>query len=367
MNKHLVITGTRGIPASHGGFETFAEQLALHMHKQGWEVTIYCQSDQTFEDTWNGIRRIHCSPSAFRLFFYGAFGTALFDLKSLWHARKLRRAIILTLGYNTAFFNIFLWFFRRIQIINMDGLEWKRQKWKSWVKFYLWINYYIAGYIGTRLIADHIEIHKILSKSFNDTKIQTIAYGSYPITHADKKLLINYGLSINQYVLVIARPEPENGLLEIVQTWSKVKRPYKLVILGRYNPNNPYHSSVISHASEDVIFLGAVYNQDVLKALRVYCLVHIHGHTVGGTNPSLVEALGAGCAIIAHDNVFNRGVADQAAFYYKTMNDLENLLNKLSNDQLILDNKRNNARKQHAAYFTWPRILEQYETLFNQL
>jgi glycosyltransferase involved in cell wall biosynthesis len=354
-HKNLYILGTRGIPAAHGGFETFAQDLAFHMTKQRWNVTVYCQSDKNQRIMWQDITCHHIKASNTTL------GTAWFDLQALLHCLKQESGIMLTLGYNTGFFNFIPKISSKKQIINMDGIEWKRGKWSLPYKLAFYLNYICAGIAGDVLIADNPGIEDLLSRSFNNNKIKMIPYGASAVENADPAFLTPFGLTPQNYAILIARPEPENSILEIVEAWSQKPRDKKLIVLGTYNSDNNYHKRIRNVASNDVVFPGALYNPDIVKALRYYAAFYLHGHTVGGTNPSLVEALSAGNAVIAHDNIFNRWTAGHAALYFKDKKSLSDILNKLTD--VDLNTLRQHAVSRHAEAFQLDNILYQYELL----
>lgn len=364
MNKTLRILGIRGVPAAHGGFETFAEYLSLFLVKKGWKVIVYCQLDgegETFYDTWEGIERVNIPITT-----SGAKGTVLFDWLATKHAAK-HNDLCLTLGYNTAVFCSLLRIKNIPNVINMDGIEWKRQKWGIVAKSWFYINEIAGLWLGNHLVADHPGIKKHLSRAVSADKITMIPYGSETIfSRADDiSILQNYSLIKNQYAIVIARPEPENSILEVVTAFSKLETTTKLVVLGNYKDDNLYHKSVLDSANANVVFLGAIYDKHVVQALRANCRFYVHGHQVGGTNPSLVEALGAGNPVLAHDNLFNRWVADDSALYFSDMNSCIESLSILINDDSIVDKLSHNARILHSEKFTWEMILEQYESLLN--
>jgi hypothetical protein len=138
------------------------------------------------------------------------------------------------------------------------------------------------------------------------SKITMIPYGADRIDNADSGVLAQYGLQPGGYAMVVARPEPENSTLEIIAAFSRKPRGMKLVVLGRYDPEVPYYNQVQDVASGEVMFPGAIYDKAAVSALRFHSSLYAHGHQVGGTNPSLVEAMGAGSAVLAHGNHFNR-------------------------------------------------------------
>lgn len=357
----LSILGTRGIPAKHGGFETFAERLALYLTERGWEVTVYCQLDgagQTYEDTWRGIRRVNIPVK-----LNGAVGTIMFDWKSTLHAAG-EDSLKLTLGYNTAVFSLLYRLRGRTNLFNMDGIEWKRPKWSLPEKIWLMMNEVCGCYLGNHLIADHPGIKRHLETRVSSEKISVLLYGSDALKEASREMLDRFGVEPGKYALLVARPEPENSILETVRAFSASASGMKLVVLGNYYPDGiPYHKAVLDAASDQVIFPGAVYEPEVINALRFHCGFYIHGHTVGGTNPSLVEALGAKSPVLAHDNQFNRWVAGDGAIYFRDEAECREQIAGLVGDQAKLKEMATSSRLRHQEAFTWPAVLGAYESL----
>ncbi len=361
MKKTLRILGTRGIPAEHGGFETFAENLAIYLASRKWNVIVYCQVDGSgniHSSNWQGINLVNIPIKQ-----KGALGTIIFDWKSILHAVKTKD-IVLTLGYNTAIFCVLFRLCGVINLINMDGIEWRRDKWSLFERIWLYFNERAGCLLGNHLIADHPEIKNHLITRVNKSKITTIPYGSDSITNADEKCLERFNIEPGNYAIVIARPEPENSILEIVTAFSRKKRNKKLVVLGNFEKaNKDYSQSVFDAASAEVIFPGAVYDKDVINALRYFACLYIHGHTVGGTNPSLVEALGAGNPILAHDNKFNRWVAGDESEYFSSIDSCELHFDELFQNDARLLTMRNFSYKTHNKKFRWDSVLPEYEKL----
>jgi glycosyltransferase involved in cell wall biosynthesis len=357
----LSILGIRGIPANHGGFETFAEKLALYLTERGWDITVYCQLEgngATYEDTWCGIRRVNI-PVKQR----GALGTIVFDWKSTLHAAD-EDSLKLTLGYNTASFSLLYRLKGRTNIFNMDGIEWKRKKWRLPEKLWLMLNEICGCYLGNHLIADHPGIKEHLETRVSGDKISVLLYGSHALEHHEHTILDRFGVEPGKYALVVARPEPENSILEIVRAFSQSDADMKMVVLGNYNPqHNDYHREVLDVASDSVIFPGAVYESDVINALRYHCKLYIHGHTVGGTNPSLVEALGAGSPVLAHDNQFNRWVVGDGGAYFSNEAECREQITELVQDNARLGVMSKKSISRHREEFTWSKVLEDYENL----
>ena len=358
--KTLRILGTRGVPAAHGGFETFAEYLSLYLVAQGWRVVVYCQDDgvgPVFEDTWQGVERVHIQVAQ-----EGPKGTIVFDWQATAHAAK-HKDLCLTLGYNTAVFCALLRLKGIPNLINMDGIEWSRMKWGPVAKLWFWLNDWAGCWLGNHLVADHPQIKVHLTSRVRADKITTIAYGADAVTTAPTAPVTALGLESGKFLTVIARAEPENSLLEIVQGFSAKPRGMQLVVLGNYADNNAYHRAVKAAASSEVRFVGAIYDKIVVQALRFHSAAYVHGHQVGGTNPSLVEALGAGNAVMAHDNKFNRWVAGNGAMYFSGADGFAACLDELQAKPDALATLRQASAVRYHDAFTWQHILKQYEAL----
>jgi glycosyltransferase involved in cell wall biosynthesis len=356
----LRILGIRGVPAAHGGFETFAERLALDLAQRGWRVIVYCQHEGNGPlriDEWQGVERVHIAVKG-----DGPASTIRFDWASTLHAAK-HDDLCLVLGYNTAAFMAALRLRGVTTVINMDGIEWSRAKWGTMAKTWFWLNERAGAWLGNYLVADHPEIARHLATRASARKIHTIAYGADRVEQADVALVERLGLRPGQYASVIARPEPENSLLEIVRAFSRRRRGKQLAVLGNYSAANAYHQEVKRSASDEVLLLGAIYDQSVVAALRVHSAVYVHGHQVGGTNPSLVEALGAGNAVIAHDNPFNRWVAGPGAEYFGDESALAECFDRLLDAPASLCAMQQASVSRHQEAFQWPDILARYRAL----
>lgn len=358
----ILILGTRGVPAAHGGFETFAENLALFLVARGWHVGVYCQEEvpavrqRVRCENWRGIERICVQVSA-----RGSLATLEFDGHCVRDAATRAESICLVLGYNGAVFLPYLRMKGRKIITNMDGIEWRRPKWSLPVRAWFWINEWIAAWSSDRLIADHPLIADHLATRRARSVIVTIPYGGAPVYQAPEEPVRALGLEPDRYFVSIARIEPDNSILPIVQAFSRKQRDVKLVVLGVINNSIAYHRQIRAAASADVVFPGAIYDPAIAQALRFHARAYIHGHRVGGTNPSLVEALWAGNAVIAHDNPYNRWTAGAAAVFFTAADDCEKWIEAmLTNDDLVV-RCRSAARARARSFFQWSDILSAYE------
>ncbi len=358
--RHVRILGCRGIPARHGGFETFCERFALYLIERGYRVTVYCQQDgegATYEDEWHGVRRVHIGARG-----DGPVSTIVFDWRAMRHAVR-ESGVALVLGYGTG---VFLGLHKLFGIptgINMDGLEAQRDKYHFVARTWLRLCEWVACLAADRVIADHPLIGAHLSRfQWVTPKLRMIPYGASPRV-ADLSALDAIGVERNQYYLVVARPEIDNQIAEIVEAYAAEPRQSKLVILGNYGEGcSDYAREVRANAPSTVLFPGAIYEQCVVHALREHCRAYVHGHTVGGTNPSLLESLVAGAPVVAHDNGFNRWVAGRGAAYFEDAAKLcerFSEFDKRTNEEL--DPFRSCSRGRFLEAFGWPDVLEAYE------
>jgi glycosyltransferase involved in cell wall biosynthesis len=359
--KTVRILGTHGVPAGYGGFETAAENVALFLASRGWRVIVYCQVDGSGslrEDVWNGLERVLIPVDV-----AGWKGTSKFDLLSIRHASKFHD-LCLTFGYNTAIFNAIQRLKKIPNVINMDGIEWSRARWGFLRQAILYTNERIACFVGNHLIADHPEIEKYLLTRAPARKLATITYGADPVADAPREPVLARGLEPGRYMTLICRPIPENSIAELVRGFSRRTRGYKLALLGEYLPDeDPYHRAVVESASEEVVFLGPIYDREEVKALRLHSAAYLHGHTVGGTNPSLVEAMAAGNPVLAHDNAYNRWVAQDGAMYFSTEDDVSDRLEEMLVSPQRMAQMRAASLRRHEQEFTWEHVAGQYEQL----
>lgn len=296
----------------------------------------------------------------------GAKGTVLFDWKATVHATRSKE-LCLTLGYNTAIFGLVLRVLGVRNVINMDGIEWLRAKWGAIAKSWFYANDWIGCWVGNHLVADHPQIRDHLSSRVKDSKITMIPYGADAVETAPTQAVEALGLMPGKYLTLIARAEPENSILDVVRGFSMKPRGFELAVLGKYDAvRNAYHRAIQDAAGPEVKFLGAIYDKQVLQALRFHSVAYVHGHQVGGTNPSLVEALGASNPVLAHDNRFNRWVAGPSARYFPDAGSFSKLLDQVLSSEAVRDEMRRGSRQRFQEAFTWPDVLAQYEAILER-
>jgi glycosyltransferase involved in cell wall biosynthesis len=335
--------------------------LALYLVQRGWKVGVYCQDEvvhvqnRIASDSWRGIELIKVQVAS-----TGPRATLEFDWQCVRDAAS-RSGVCLVLGYNSAVFLPYLRFNNRKVITNMDGIEWRRPKWNIGIRAWFWVNEWIAAWTSHRLIADHPRIADHLATRRSRTSTTMIPYGGDPILQASDAYIRAIGLEPNGYIISIARIEPDNSILEIVEAFSRRPRGAKLVVLGDIDNSIPYHRAVRAAAGADVLLTGAIYDQATVEALRFHARAYIHGHMVGGTNPSLVAALAAGNAVIARDNEFNRWTAGDAAVYFNSIDSCDKLIDRILRDDEVVKCMQIYAHARAASQFAWSDILGAYE------
>jgi hypothetical protein len=358
----IAILGTRGIPNHHGGFEQFAEYFSVYMANNGHDVYVYNSHNHPFKKKqFKKVNIIHCYDPENLI---GTAGQFIYDFKCILNSRNKKFDIILQLGYTSS--TIWHKFFPKntIVVTNMDGLEWKRSKYSPLVKKFL----KYAENLGVRhsdfLISDSLGIQKYLKDEY-DVASEFIAYGTNVFNSPNNDILKKYNVSNYEYSLVIARLEPENNIETIIRGYIKSNMNNPLIIIGGLNKyGNTLKNKYSSHPN--VYFSGANYNIDELNNLRYFSRYYFHGHSVGGTNPSLLEAMGSNALIIAHDNVFNKSILQSNSKYFKKDKDITKILN----EDLYFQNKEEFAKRnilKITTNYSWEKINYQYELYLNKV
>jgi hypothetical protein len=340
------IIGTRGIPNHYGGFEQFAEHLATFLVEKECEVYVYNSSNHPYKQTvFKGVNIVHCNDPEGKM---GTIGQFVYDLNCILDTRKRNLDIILQLGYTSS--SIWSLFFPKKPLIitNMDGLEWKRSKYTFFVRVFLKYAERLGVKYSDFLISDSEGIKKYIDNKYQkDSKF--IAYGSKVVSEIDESVLAKYNLEKLNYNMLIARIEPENNIETILDgvVLSEINSPF--LVIGNYNSNSFGKTLKDKFKNQkNIKFLSSIYNNNELNALRHYCNLYFHGHSVGGTNPSLLEAMGSSNLIIAHNNIFNKAVlkgdayyfynAEDVSFYFKNKNKSKEIL-KIENNSIKIKNE----------------------------
>lgn len=327
------ILGTRGIPNNYGGFEQFAEYFAVFLANQGYDVSVYNSSQHIYKQKqYRGVKLISCYDPEDSV---GTLGQFIYDFNCIVDSTKRSFDIILQLGYTSSSIWNKLLPSRPIIITNMDGLEWKRSKYSKLTRLFLKRAERLAVKSSDYLIADSIGIQEYLKRTYGRYS-EYIAYGAELFEDPKEEFLKEYNLQPFEYNLLIARMEPENNIETILDGIVFSEKTMPFIVIGRYDMNSfgKYIKKKYS-CQDNIFFLGGLYDIDKLNNLRFYSNLYFHGHSVGGTNPSLLEAMASKSLIIAHDNIFNKSVLLNNAFYFQSSNDIKEFTEKLNKNDHI--------------------------------
>ncbi len=355
------IIGTRGIPNRYGGFEQFAEFLSVGLVEKGHQVSVYSPHNHAFlESTYKGVSIIHIYDPEYK---WGTKGQFVYDFNCIKDSRSRNFDIILQLGYTSS--AIFWWLFSKnsVVITNMDGLEWMRSKFSESVKRFLKFSERLAAKHSQALVADSLGIQAHLKKKYG-VDSSYIPYGAVAFENPEKQKVVDAGFNPNHYFLVIARIEPENNVETIIKGYLKTNSTLPLIIVGGMTTPFAAHLKSEYGNRPQIKFVGGIYDQNLLDNLRFYSAMYFHGHSVGGTNPSLLEAMASSAYICANENSFNRAILNDEALYFKNDDDVAEHVNQFSvSDANRVDFIDRNFEKIKSLY-TWESIINHYEELF---
>ena len=354
----LAILGCRGIPARYGGFETVAEELGARLVAAGCEVTVFCvdtgASDPPREH--RGIRLEYV-----RVPRLGPAAALAYDLVALRRARA--HDVVYMLGYGAG---AFLGLARRpgnAVWVNMDGLEWRRATWGRLARAWRARMERAALRSADRVVFDNAAVCRAVTGAPPLGRVSVIEYGATLEHEPDPRVLASLGVRRHGYFLLVARIEPENHVLEILRAHARSGCARELLVVGDLRAGR-YPAACRAAAGEGVRFLGALFDPRTLHALRRDCAAVLHGHSVGGTNPSLLEAMAAGAPLVAHDNPFNREVLEERGTYFRDEAGLVAVLREVEAWSAEERARRGAAsRARVRAHYTWERIAAEYRAL----
>lgn len=362
----IAIIGSRGYPYVYSGYETFVRELAERLVGKDISVTVYCHKNlfSTYPKRVNGIDLVYI-PSIERK----TLSQFVHSLQAVLHACFHRCDLIFVVNSANGPFGLFTRLFRRKTVINVDGVEWQRPKWKGLgAKYFYW-----ASKLATKLfdvvVTDSLEMQKIYKKEFNrDSTV--IAYGANIRYSKNARLIEKWNLKKHQYYLIVGRLIPDNNADVIVREFIKTRSCRKLVIVGDVPYKDEFAQRLKGTEDPRLIFTGYVTDQDELAELYHHCFAYFHGHEFGGTNPALLKALAYGCAVLALDTVFSREVlksGEYGLFFNKSSDSIKNLIQEVEAHPRLLEGFRTRSRRRIEENYTWEKITNQYIQLFESL
>jgi glycosyltransferase involved in cell wall biosynthesis len=362
-NLNIAILGSRGIPAKYGGFESLTESVGKNLVKMDIDVTVFCPSNQEYKKrTYDGVK-LRFLPDFEKLF--GSIGTLVYDIFSLIKSTFSDFHLIYMLGYSSALFCIIPRLLGKKIVINTDGLEWKRSKWNYVIRKYLKFSEWFATKIANILISDSLAIKKYYQDVYRKNSVY-ITNGADIFFSKQPEKLKDFNLEKFGYYLVVARLEPENNIDTIVKGFSSSKSKKKLFLITNIKKSK-YFLEIENLVRNDnrIVWFGPMYDRKKLNELRANAFIYLHGHSVGGTNPSLLESMACGSAVIAFNAPFNKEVLRNSEFFFKDEMELKNMIEKVehfSKAKIMEIGIKN--RKIIKNYYNWNEISKEYLKLF---
>ena len=353
----LAIVGTRGLPNNYGGFETLAEYLVEYLSGD-FEITVFCSSKDLPDkfENYNGakLRYIPCSSN-------GAMGIIYDSFSLLMSVRNYD--IILFLGFGGGFVIPFLKKYKYKIVLNIGGLDWKRDKWSPLAKKVIRRAEKLLVKYSGHIISDNIKIQNYLMKEY-DRSSTLIAYGGDQANNIAIKdsNIIEYPFLVSNYAFIVTRIQEDNNIEMLIEAFIKQDK-LPLVIVGNWN-NSDYGRKIKSKYinEKNLILHDAIYDRKKLDVLRSNCTLYVHGHSAGGTNPSLVEAMYLGLPIFAFASGYNENTTFNKALYFSNVEELTQLiqdykifnLKKIGSELKVLADK----------HYIWSHIANEYKDVF---
>lgn len=353
----IAIIGSVGVPSKYGGFETLADQIVSHLEGQ-FSFTVYCSANQYIKRP----KKYKGADLVYLPFKANGFQSIIYDTFSIYKAYK-QHDVLLILGVAGSFCLPILKMYSKAKtIVHIDGMEWKREKWKLYAKIYLRYSELIALKRADVIIADNQAIYDAIPAKYT-SKTEIITYGG---DHASpneltSKLLSKLDIKFKDYAFSVCRIVPENNIKTILEAFVGLKE--NLIIVGNWY-DSEYGISLWQQFSDiqNIKLVNPIYNQSELDALRSNCKVYIHGHSAGGTNPSLVEAISLGLNIICYDVIFNRETLQGLGHYFNDIKSLKLAVEKAS--QIVGEKELKTLANTD---YTWDSVINKYLKLFNSV
>ena len=363
----IALLGTRGVPASYSGFETCVEQLGQRLVQRGHEVSVYARSHHITYDrpTYKGMRLVKHGTIANKY-----LDTIVHSFLSSLHALTQRYDVAL---YFIAGNSPVTWIPRLVgtkTILNVDGLDWKREKWPAIAKHYI----QFAEYLATKLPNLYLTDSRVVQGYYRDrfgSEPPYIPYGSEVEKRPPGEVLAQFGLEPGKYILFVGRLVPENCAHHLVEAFKQLDTDMKCVIVGDAAYAQSYIASLKATAKDDprIVFTGYVFGKGYHE-LGSNAHIFVETSGVGGTHPALVEAMAFGNCVVTHNTPENLETIGDAGFAYDGRQgaaSLHQVLEELLGNPATVEQYRQKALMRAKQYYSWERVTDAYERLFYQL
>ncbi|QXU53007.1 glycosyltransferase [Rhodococcus sp. LW-XY12] len=359
--KSVAIIGTRGYPSYYGGFETLVRELAPYLADRGWNVTVYGRSGAIKDSDPSKDTRVHSklTPGIESK----SLSTLSYGLTSAAHSAFKKPDVALIMNVANGYWLPILKARGIPTVVNVDGIEWEREKWGKAAKFAFRNGANLTARFADHLVYDSREIGRRWLEEFSRNG-DFIPYGA----RVDDDLPLKDELIPGSYALAVARFVPENTIEEFLAAAKDVSVNHPVVIVGSSGYGGPIDEAarILSETNENIHWLGHISDDDRLHALWQNAGVYFHGHSVGGTNPALVQAMACGCAIVARDTPFNNEVLDDAAIFVKPRPDeISRALQKVLTNPAMRKDLGLRARERQLVDYTWDAVCKSYEEVIS--
>lgn len=356
--KRIAIIGTVGIPAKYGGFETLVEYLTRNI-SETYEITVYCSSKAYQErlTEYNGCRLEYVNMRA------NGIQSTVYDIISLIKCTRKADTILILGVSGCIILPLYRLFTKKRLIINIDGLEWKRAKWGKFAKWFLKFSERLAVQYGTEIVSDNKVIQNYVKEEYGKEST-LIAYGADHVQSLtlSKITLEKFPFLSAPYALKVCRIEPENNIDMVLEAFEQI--PDKtIVMIGNWDKSE-YGIKLKSKFSntQNIYLLDPIYDQTILNEIRSNCDFYVHGHSAGGTNPSLVEAMSLGLPILAYGVDYNRETTENNALYYMNVDDMITIMKTMKPTELTTVGSK--MKEIADRRYRWSKISEDYSKLF---
>jgi len=363
---NIAIMGIRGIPASYGGFETLAEELAPRLVRKGHRVTVYGRANIIkYKEPYYKGARLRILPTISHKYLDTPVHTFLSSIHSLFH----RYDMILFCNAANSIFSFIPRLVGQKVCVNVDGIERKRKKW-NWVgKLWYLVGEMLSCVFPNEIITDAEQIKRYYLVRYNKSST-VISYGCNPENVFTTDVLDKFGLIPKNYLLCVARLEPENNTHVVIVAFKKVQTEKRLAIVGDAPYSSNYKKSLFDLARNDrrIIFTGYVFGNGY-KELQSNAFCYVHAGEVGGTPPALVEAMGFGNGVLVNDTPENREVVGDSGIIYlkNNVDDLRAKLQKVLDNPGLIEDYGAKARLRIHQHYSWETVTDKYEELFKQM
>ncbi len=359
MKKKVAIIGTNGLPGRYGGWDQLLNHLTINLREK-YSFVVYTSSYNAVK----GLKEFNDAKLKVIPLKANGMQSVLYDAVSLFHA-AVYYDVLLVLGTSGCIFLPIVRLFKKKIILNPDGQEWKRGKWSKPVKNFLAISEKFGVKYADIVIADNKKIQEYLSSKYN-IKSELIEYGGDNASYTPlcKETMDKYSIEPNKYAFKVCRIEPENNIDLILEAFKHSN--IKFVLIGNWNYSNFGKSTRFKYSKyNNLKLLDPIYDQKCLDELRSNCGIYVHGHSVGGTNPSLVEAMNLGLFCVVFNVEYNIETTENKAIYFKSLLELKDIINKFENNNFDLEAYKYKMKEIAKRRYTWDRIVEKYSNEFN--